>query len=81
MTAAMGRIARTIGWGLAGLLMTLALPLTTFAVTPVVTQYVMSPSPIAAAGSLAARRDRVDHRIGRNGNQQPGSRGGHLSDV
>ncbi|MGZ6314150.1 MAG: beta strand repeat-containing protein [Candidatus Limnocylindrales bacterium] len=52
MTAAMGRIAKTIGWGLAGLLMTLALPSTAFAVAPV-TQYAMSPVPIAATGSLA----------------------------
>src|ERR1035437_5727269 len=55
MTAAMGRIAKTIGWGLAGLLMTAALPLTAFAATPpVVTHYAMSPGPIAAASSLAA---------------------------
>src|SRR5450756_1371003 len=53
MTAAMSRIAKTIGWGLAGLLMTAALPLTAFAATPV-THYAMSPGPIAAASSLAA---------------------------
>ncbi|HJX67304.1 MAG TPA: hypothetical protein VJ258_01120 [Candidatus Limnocylindrales bacterium] len=53
MTAAMGRIAKTIGWGLAGLLMAAALPSTAFAATPV-TQYVLSPAPIAAPASLAA---------------------------
>src|ERR1035437_9451783 len=53
MTAAMGHTAKTIGWGLAGLLMTAALPSTAFAATPV-TQYVLSPAPIAATGSLAA---------------------------
>jgi hypothetical protein len=53
MTAAMGRIAKTICWGLAGLLMAAALPSTAFAATPV-TQYVLSPAPIAATSSLAA---------------------------
>jgi hypothetical protein len=54
MTAAKGHIARKIGVGLAGLLMTAALPMTAFAATPVVTHYTMSPGPIATASSLAA---------------------------
>jgi hypothetical protein len=54
MTAAKGHIARKIGVGLAGLLMSATLPMTAFAATPVVTHYVMSPGPIAAASSLAA---------------------------
>ncbi len=54
MTAVRSRVVRTIGCGIASLLMVAALPLAAFAVTPVVTQYAMSPSPIAAPASLAA---------------------------
>jgi hypothetical protein len=54
MTAATGRVSKTIGFGIASLLMVAALPSMALAVTPVVTQYAMSPAPIAAPGALAA---------------------------
>jgi hypothetical protein len=53
MTAATGRVAKTIGCAISSLLLAAALPLTAAAVTPVVTHYVMSPAPIAATGALA----------------------------